>query len=192
MVRSLNPEKREKFLNSALKLFVENGVQNTTTAAIAQEAGTGAGTLFLYFPTKQALINELVLAIGRQHLTHMQSLLAPVSSVKDTFLMIWEGSIHYFSDNITAYQYLQQVRNSGWIDEATVNETAGFYGYYYDAIQKGNTEGSIKPYPMEMVGEFLYQDIVAVMNILSNQPDISKQEAIIRQGFEIFWEGIEK
>lgn len=190
MVRNLSPEKRENFLNAALKLFVENGVQNTTTAAIAQEAGAGAGTLFLYFPTKQALINELVLDIGRRHHSHMLSLLIPTRSVRDTFATIWEGSIKYFLDNITAYRYLQQVRNSGWIDEATVNESAQFYAYYYDAIQKGNAEGSIKPYPLEMIGEFLYQDIVAVMNILHIQPDPSTQEKIIQQGFDIFWEGI--
>ncbi len=192
MVRNLSPEKREKFLNAALKLFVKNGVQNTTTAAIAQEAGAGAGTLFLYFPTKQSLINELVIHIGRQHLTHMQSLLAPARSVRDTFATIWEDSIRYFLNNINAYQYLQQVRNSGWIDEATVNETAGFYIYYYDAIQKGNAEGSIKPYPLEMIGEFLYQDIVAAMNILRLQTDHAKQQEIVQQGFDIFWNGIKK
>ncbi len=190
MVRNLSPEKREKFLNAALKLFVANGVQNTTTSAIAQEAGAAAGTLFLYFPTKQSLINELVLQIGRQHLAHMESLLQPTRSVRDTFWAIWEGSIHWFLNNLDSYQYLQQVRNSEWIDEAVAQETAAFFAYYYDAIQKGHAEGSIKPYPLEMIGEFLYYDIVTVVNILHMQPDPSKQEETIRQGFDIFWDGI--
>ena len=55
MVRELSSEKRNNFMSSALKLFVANGVQHTSTAEIAKEAGTAAGTLFLYFPTKQDL-----------------------------------------------------------------------------------------------------------------------------------------
>ena len=55
MARKLSTEKRAQYLSSALKLFVANGVKNTSTAAIAKEAGTAAGTFFLYFPTKQAL-----------------------------------------------------------------------------------------------------------------------------------------
>lgn len=192
MVRNLSPEKREKYLNAALKLFVENGVQNTTTAAIAQEAGTAAGTLFLYFPTKQALINELVLEIGRQHLAHMQTLLKPKRSVMDTFIAIWQGSIHWFLENQHAYLFLQQVRNANLIDEAIVQQTGSFFIYYYEAIQRGHAEGSIKQLPLEMIGEYLYQDIVAVMNILRVQTEPSLQKEIIRQGFEIFWDGIRK
>jgi len=68
MVRKPSPERRAEFLRAALKLFVANGVQHTSTAAIAREAGSAAGTLFLYFPTKQDLIHELTLKIGREHL----------------------------------------------------------------------------------------------------------------------------
>ena len=72
MVRTLNPEKRTNLLNAALKLFVLNGVKNTSTAEIAREAGIAAGTLFLYFPTKQALLDELVLNLGREQSESIQ------------------------------------------------------------------------------------------------------------------------
>ncbi len=62
MVRELSKEKKESFFRAALKLFAVNGIRNTSTAKISKEAGTAAGTLFLYFPTKQDLINEL--AVG--------------------------------------------------------------------------------------------------------------------------------
>lgn len=192
MARSLSPEKRKKFIDAALKLFVEHGVQNTTTAAISIEAGAAAGTLFLYFPTKQALINEVVLEIGREHLAYMQNLLAPERSVKDTFITIWQGSIHWFLENRRAYRFLQQVRNANLIDDAVVQQTGSFFIYYYEAIKRGYTEGSIKPLPMEIIGEYLYQDIVAVMNIIQAQAEPSHQEEIIRQGFEIFWDGVSK
>ena len=71
MVRELSSEKRERFLRAALKLFAANGIQNTSTAEIARAAGTASGTLFLYFPTKQDLIDELAILISREESGHI-------------------------------------------------------------------------------------------------------------------------
>jgi AcrR family transcriptional regulator len=190
MVRNLKPEKRANYLSSALKLLVANGVQNTSTAEIAKEAGTAAGTLFLYFPTKQDLLDALVLKIGQEQSDRINALLEPSLSARDTFFTIWNGSVRWFLENMEAYLYIQQVRDTGIISDATVQETNKFFGYYYEAIQKGLAEGSIKPYPAELIGGILYQQIVAIMNIIRTQPDPAKQAETIQQGFEIFWNGI--
>ncbi|HNT26038.1 MAG TPA: TetR/AcrR family transcriptional regulator [Anaerolineales bacterium] len=190
MARSLSPEKRAKLLSSALKLFVKNGVMNTSTAEIAKEAGIAAGTLFLYFPTKQELLNELVLKIGKEQSDHINQLLKPSLSARETFFTIWHGTVTWFLENMEAYQYIQQVRDSGMISESAVQESNKFFGYYYNAIQKGFQEGSIKDYPLGLIGDFLYQDIVAVINHISRQPEPSEREETIRQGFEIYWDGI--
>ncbi|MFC1879447.1 TetR/AcrR family transcriptional regulator [Chloroflexota bacterium] len=190
MVRKPSPEKRSLFLSAALKLFVANGVQNTSTAAIAKEAGTASGTLFLYFPTKQDLINQLALEIGIEQSAYIKSILEPTHSARQTFFTIWEGSVRWFLRNIDAYLFNQQIRHSGLVDQATIQESEKFLGYYFDAIQKGLGEGAIKPYPLEVIGGFLYQDIVAVMNLISANPDSDKFEATIQIGFDIFWNGI--
>jgi AcrR family transcriptional regulator len=180
------------FLKSALKLFVARGVQNTSTAEIAKEAGTAAGTLFLYFPTKQDLLHELVLNIGKEQSESIRALLKPSLSVRETFFAIWQGSIHWFLENLEAYQYVQQVRDSGMIAVEVIQESAKSLSYFYDAIQKGLEAGSLKPYPIDLTGGILYQDIVAVMNLIGLQPDAAVQEELIRQGFEIFWNGVKQ
>jgi len=190
MVRKLSPEKREQFLSSALRLFVANGVQYTSTASIAREAGTAAGTLFLYFPTKQELINELILKISRDQSDYIRTLLVPSLSARETFFRIWDGSVRWFLANMDAYQYVRQVRDSGTIPEAVVFETARSLEYYYDAIRKGLEQRAIKPYPAEVIGTILYQDIVAVMNLINMDSDPARNEAYIQTGFEIFWDGI--
>ncbi len=192
MVRRLSPEKREKFLTAALELFVAKGVQNTTTADIARQAGTAAGTLFLYFPTKQHLINELVLRIGRQQSETIHSMLDSSMNARDIFHAIWTGSLRWFLDHLPAYRYIQQVRDSNVIPEEVIQESAQFFDYYYLAIQKGLEEGVLRPLPPELIGAFLYQDVVAVMNLLPAIPDPARREEIIQAGFEIFWSGVSR
>ena len=190
MVRNLSPEKRDRFLSSALHLFVANGVLHTTTAEIAKEAGTAAGTLFLYFPTKQDLMNALVLQIGQEQSDYVKSLFTSSLSARESFWTIWNGSVGWFLEHMDAYQYIRQIWEAGVISEAVVLESNKFFGFYYDAIQKGLAEGSIKPQLLQMTGVFLYQDIVAMMIILRGQPDAARREEAIQQGFDIFWDGI--
>ena len=102
---------------------MQNGVQHTSTAAIAREAGSAAGTLFLYFPTKQDLIHELVLQISRDHSQYIKSRLNEDLLARETFFTIWDGSLRWFLENMEAFLYVQQVRDSGMIAESVVQET---------------------------------------------------------------------
>lgn len=190
MARKLDEEKRKQLLKSALKLFVEQGVQNTSTADIAKHAGTAAGTLFIYFPTKSDLINQLILHIAAEQAETINTALDPSLSAQEMFFKIWQSSIAWFLDHMNAYLYVRQVRDSGMISEQATQESNRYFAFYYQAIEKGNQEKSIQPYPLELIGGFLYQSIVAVMELLKMQPSPKKQEQYISLGFEIFWKGI--
>lgn len=45
-----------RILEAARELFAKNGFDATTTRDIAQQAGIATGTLFNYFPTKEAIV----------------------------------------------------------------------------------------------------------------------------------------
>ena len=47
---------RERILQAALRLFAAQGFEATTTRDIAQAAEIATGTLFNYFPTKDAVV----------------------------------------------------------------------------------------------------------------------------------------
>jgi AcrR family transcriptional regulator len=190
MARKLDEEKRKQLLKSALKLFVVQGVQNTSTSEIAKDAGTAAGTLFIYFPTKNDLINQLVLEIAQGQADAINAVLSPTLSAREMFFKIWQSSIAWFLDHMDEYKYVRQVRDSGMIGEPATQESNRYFGFYYHAVEKGRQEGSIQPYPLELIGGFLYQSIVAVMEILKMQPSPKKREEYISLGFEIFWKGI--
>jgi AcrR family transcriptional regulator len=189
MARKPSPEKREQFLQAALRLFARKGFQNTSTAEIAREAGTATGTLFLYFPTKQALMDELVVKLGSEQSKFIQGLLSPGMPAREIFWQIWNGTLRWFLDHSQAYQYIQQVWGTQAISPAAVQESAKDLAYYATAIQKGLEEGSVGKYPPELIGTLLYHDIVAVMTVLASQP-VRRHKELIQSGFEIFWKGI--
>jgi len=52
-------ERIDKLLCAAAKLFAKVGYEETTTNAIAREARTSIGSLYQFFPNKEAILNAL-------------------------------------------------------------------------------------------------------------------------------------
>lgn len=52
-------QRRDRILAAAEKLFHHYGQKKTTMADIAREVGVGVGTVYLDFPSKEALLREL-------------------------------------------------------------------------------------------------------------------------------------
>ena len=50
---------RKGILDAARRLFARKGYEETTTRDIAREAGIASGTLFNYFPSKEAIVARL-------------------------------------------------------------------------------------------------------------------------------------
>jgi AcrR family transcriptional regulator len=50
---------RRRILDAAMELFRSSGFEATTTREIARDAGIAVGTLFNYFPSKEAIVASL-------------------------------------------------------------------------------------------------------------------------------------
>lgn len=58
--QDLKEQRREELLSISLDLFVRKGYSGTTVRDITNAAGISEGLLFHYFPTKQAIFEELI------------------------------------------------------------------------------------------------------------------------------------
>jgi AcrR family transcriptional regulator len=52
--------RQDEILEAAVRLWAERGFQGTSMAAIASEVGLAKGTLYLYFPSKDALLDAVL------------------------------------------------------------------------------------------------------------------------------------
>ena len=83
---------RRRILEAATGLFVSDGWQNTTTRGIALAAGIATGTLFNYFPTKEAIAASLVAEALERAGEEFRSGRHPENSLEaDLFTLIWCG-----------------------------------------------------------------------------------------------------
>ena len=62
MARRLDPDKRERILEAAIRVFARNGYRKSSVEEIAREAGIAKGGLYLYFTGKEELFGEAFLS----------------------------------------------------------------------------------------------------------------------------------
>src|SRR4051794_9043875 len=86
---------RDRILGAATRLLVDNGWHGTTTREIAACAGIATGTLFNYFPTKEAIAATLIAegfhAAAEQFSSGRD---ASNSLAADLFSLIWTHLSH--------------------------------------------------------------------------------------------------
>ena len=55
-----SPDKEVRIINAAINAFSEKGFEATRTKEIAERAGIAEGTIFRYFPNKNAILERMV------------------------------------------------------------------------------------------------------------------------------------
>jgi AcrR family transcriptional regulator len=112
-------DKRAALLDAALELFARDGLQNVSTAAIAEAAGVASGTLFVYFETKQELINELYLEVVGQYTDVVTAAVDPASSRDVRLRAYWYALARWHLNHRAAANVMLQFEASSALTPET-------------------------------------------------------------------------
>src|SRR3954466_4641343 len=66
-----NPERQQRILEAAAKLFAHYGYDKTTVNDIAEEAGISKGAVYLHYKGKEELFDALIIYEGQKMLDVM-------------------------------------------------------------------------------------------------------------------------
>lgn len=112
-------DKRAALLTAALDLFARNGLQAVPTSAIARRAGVAKGTLFVYFETKEHLLNELYLEVVGQYIEAVTAILDPQTPLEARLRPYWFAVARWHLDHSAAATFMLQCEVSSVLTEET-------------------------------------------------------------------------
>jgi TetR/AcrR family transcriptional regulator, repressor of fatR-cypB operon len=105
-------EKREAILQAMLEIVAERGFHDAPMSLVAKRAGTSAGIIYHYFPSKDELIRALYLDVkgkmGR-FLVEGQTAEMPAEQV---FLLVWMNAYRFYRTHQQEMKFLDQYENS--------------------------------------------------------------------------------
>jgi len=106
--------RREQVLESAARLFAEQGYHGTTVGDVCDELGVGKGVFYWYFPSKEALFSELLqdslLQLRRAQQVAISTTEDPVERIE----LGIRASIEFFRSNPG---FLELIRTASRYDE---------------------------------------------------------------------------
>ena len=106
-------------MDASLKLFCTKCFQDTTTSSISNEAKVATGTLFLYFESKEELVNELYLESKSEYARYVEQGVWNESSFKGRLKHIWERGTEWCLQNTEKMQFMTQFSSSPYITKLT-------------------------------------------------------------------------
>jgi AcrR family transcriptional regulator len=141
---------RQRLLDAAEREIGVRGFAETSVSSITQEARVAQGTFYIYFRTKEDVLRELVLRMGRR----LRRALTLATSGLSNRLDIERRGIHAFFAFVRENPNLYRVvAESQFVDEAAYRRYYyDFAASYRDALDAAVAAGQISPGDSELRG----------------------------------------
>jgi TetR/AcrR family transcriptional regulator, repressor of fatR-cypB operon len=115
--RPLVDDKRRRILDAALRVFAERGYHGTAVPEVATAARVGTGTLYRYFATKEALVNE----VYRDAKARLRAALIDGLDLRAVgerwFHAAWGRLIAFARAEPAAFQFLEMQDHAPYLDK---------------------------------------------------------------------------
>jgi AcrR family transcriptional regulator len=189
-VISMSPpaaDKREAILAAALRLLALHGLHDTPMSALAREAGVAAGTLYLYFPSKEALINDLYLVLSRSRdlaiVTAGDSLDDAAGIPHAELWQPWHGLARWHLDHPDASNVLQQCQASGILTKETRATQKREEDERFPRYERAVADGLLRDLSRELFWAF-FAGPIFVLAQLRDAGELEVTDEVLRATFE--------
>jgi AcrR family transcriptional regulator len=197
-------ERKAMIKRCAKELILEKGAEKVSMMNIAQRAELSKATLYLYFPSKDMLFNEICREAATQFLERFRAGLAPGLSAVQTLRLFWQCYLDMFGESedmvilFTMKHYLAP--NYPFIpiekdSQSPFGSNYEFFAMIRDLISQGIAEGFFEPeVNADMVARTILSLFSYVVENAARQPKTSRKFQFIIDEisnlFQIIFRGI--
>jgi len=137
-------DKREAILEAALELFVERGFFGTAVPEIAERAGVGAGTIYRYFESKEALVN----AIYRQEKLHFAHVVLDgfpaAAPTREQFRLLWTRMATFATEHTNSFIFMELHHHARYLDEESRAVENRMTELFTAVVTRAQAQGDLK------------------------------------------------
>ena len=173
-----------------MRLFVEEGFQQTSTARVSKVAGVATGTLFTYFASKDDLINT-VYAESKSEL--MAFILEKVNESDPSIKIlksIWKQGVKWGLTNPVQYRFIQLFEASAYGLAYAENHDNKIENMITEAsIELGNNDDHL---PESLIIRIINSNQNALIDYLLSEENGEYNKALTKQMLDVTLAGLMK
>lgn len=181
MARPRSSDRRDAILSAATRVIAAQGL-GAPTAAIAKEAGVSNGSLFLYFDTKAALLDELYVTLKTEMGTTALAGLPAQAAPRDQVHHMWTQWVRWATSAPDKHRALARLQVSGEITEQSHRAVSAAFGGIADLLERSRADGTM---PLDFLLVLMNAIADAAIDTMIREP--AQAEAYNRLAFEAVW-----
>lgn len=138
---------RRRILDAAESVFAELGYHDASISRITERAGVGLGTFYLYFDTKQAIFEALVLDLNRRVRHSMAEAMEGAGSRLEAERAGFAGFFRFTAAHPALYRVIREaeVVSPTMMREHYRRIVAGYEAGLRGAQERGEIDGALDP-----------------------------------------------
>lgn len=188
-IRKLIMTKREKILETAMNLFVEKGIQSTSTASIAKASNVATGTLFHHFKTKEELVSELYNLIFDSLIAYHKKYFQENASAYEKLRQLWYLNLQWGMKHKDYANFLERYTFHFYASDLEIQTAGEKFDYYIKTISDLISNNFLKCDNFEYVmNHFSWNMRMNGNYFISNPKQYTHQ--MVEKTFQIYWSGI--
>lgn len=150
MARPRSDRRRNAILSAAARVVAAQGL-GASTAAIAKEAEVSNGSLFLYFETKSALVNELYVLLKSEMGAAAMDGLPADAEPREQLLHMWTGWLRWATRDPDGRRALAQLEVADEVTEETRRSVHEAQGEMARVLELCRARGPMADEPLDFV-----------------------------------------
>jgi AcrR family transcriptional regulator len=189
MARPRSDDKRSAILLAATRIFAERGL-GAPTAAISGCAGVAEGTLFVYFKTKDDLLNQLYREIKLELADAMMSGFPRKKSVHCRLQHIWDQYTKWGVMYPERRKALKQLQMSDRLTRESKVAGSAQFAEIETMARDAIEQHVVQDIPLEFISAMMETVAQTTMEFMASNPGGADTYRTL--GFDVFWKGITK
>lgn len=179
MSRPIDPNRKTQILQAARAVFQEQGYARTRMADIARRAGLASGTLYLYYPSKEALAQ----ALGDDYLKRLAEEVLPCMMQENHLRAIAESvhvALNFSVEERDQLRFLGLNLSLGKGCERTPGQLA-LHQMLADALEMRKQKGQMLDYEPQVLAELIggLLEWVAEQIMISGEGELERYESTL-------------
>ena len=156
-------DKRDVILQAALELFAERGFHGTAVPLVADKAGVGAGTIYRYFESKEAMVNALYQKWKGAIADRLYADFPEAATAREQFTAIWRRLASFVLENPLVYTFLELHHHGSYLDGKSRGIDDRLHDFATGVIRKAQAEGVLKPLDPEIMLALVHGAFIGVL-----------------------------
>jgi AcrR family transcriptional regulator len=182
-------KKVEAIAAAVYRLAARHGLAAVTLAEIAREAGVATSTLYVYYKSREDLLDDVYQKAKTATVTRYSRNDDPAASLKSRLRLIWNNIVDNRIENQQQVAFLEQYYHSEYLSETSRALGQRMTAPFLELLVAGQKSEQLKQVPPPLLAATV-MGLAKETAVLVSRGHLPDDESTRTSGFQICWDAI--